>query len=352
MFCRFCGKEAQDGQSFCPYCGKKDEAPIKNEESVFVPPVRTQPVQSIPAYEPQMNQPAPAEKKKKSKLPLILVALILVVAIVAGVIFVPGLLKDKEEKEMVTVWVISGFTWGWTDSGAIKYEFEYNEDGLLSNATRHIYSSTVTKNEITYIYDENHNMIEMHRDDNVIGKHTYDERGNKIYSVYFDANGEMEAENYYTYDESNRLTSWKQAKNKMVYEYDEKGNLVCEIKLYNGEESERTTNKYDAKNNRTESEDEFGKSVYKYDKNNRLSEIIRYTADGTEEGRCIFKYDEHGNPVSIIKIENDGSLEGKTVSDLSIEYISVEVNADMVETIEKSVSLSEMFGDPYNYNMW
>ncbi len=347
MFCRFCGKEAQDGQTFCPYCGKKDEAPIKNEEPIYTPPTQKQSVQ--PAFEPQMNQPAPAEKKKKSKLPIILVALILVVAIVAGVIFVPGLLKDKDEKEMVTVWVISEFTLDWTDDGSYKMEFEYNEEGLMSEATRHVYSDTVTKNSIKYIYDKNHNMIKMQRDDNVIGKHTYDDRGNKTHSVYFDANGETEAENYYTYDENNRLISLNR---NTVYEYDEKGNLIHEIKLYNGEESSRTTNKYDAKNNRTESEDEFGKSVYKYDKNNRLSEIIRYNTDGTEEGVCIFKYDGHGNPVSIRKIENDGSAEGETVNDLSIEYISVEVDADMVEIIEKSVSLSEMFGDPYNYDTW
>ncbi len=343
MFCRFCGKEALEGQTFCPYCGKKAEVSIKNEEPVYIPPVRTQPVQSVSAFEPQINQDtAPAEKKKKSKLSVVIVAIVLVAAIIAGVMFVPGFLKDKDKKDTVTVWVISEFNY----DNILEMKFKHREDGFFSEATRYFYSDIITENIVSYVYDKNYNVIEMIYDNSEHIYMSYDEKDNMISREGYFNGEEVSSFNRYDYDKDGRIIKKTTEYSEYFYEYDNRGNLICEYEVGS---IDKTYHRYDSENNILETQSGNRKDIYKYDENNRLVEIIRYV-DAYEEARCEFQYDDNGNLICVKK--RDSQDEGEIKGMHTIKYISMEVDPDMAQILKEKQDVNFVIGDIYRYSTW
>lgn len=319
MFCRFCGKEAQEGQSFCPYCGKKDDTvannqPISVGNSVYT--VNTMPMQQ--AAQPVMPmqqavQPLPVEqKKKKSKLWIVIVAVILVAAIVAGVVFLPGMFKkgengskrndeivdnyDKNEsvaddgnsEELVTVWLVSKI---------VVENHEYNE---LNNGT--------------YKYDDNGNLCEE--------IWIYSEGWEERYIYMYNSDGKMSEEIRYEDEEE----SWR-----CTYEYDAKEKELEGSRYYeNGED--RCIRKYDGSKLTEErwycDGEESECYIYKYDDKDSLIEKSCYYNDG-ESYSYTYKYVNNGNKTEVICYEGDEKVRTRT-----IEYISVKVLPEQVENIK------------------
>lgn len=53
MFCQNCGKTIPDGSKFCPYCGAL--TPVEHQPAAPSQPVREQPFNQQPSYQPQPN---------------------------------------------------------------------------------------------------------------------------------------------------------------------------------------------------------------------------------------------------------------------------------------------------------
>ena len=256
MYCNNCGKEVQPDWKMCPYCGSKNEKlftpatqeptpnptpapqPAYNQPAPQVPynqPVPQKPY-GQPAYQPSYNQqgysqpvdfnkdfinPAQPKAKKKSKLPIIITAVVLVVAIVLGVIFIPGLLKGKDKDEemlvdgnnTVTVWLISSVTnkagkkttykysddyktvtYEWSDGSRTGIDY-FDESGKLIKTDNKSYQSgRVHYNTIySYYYDNEGRLIKresqelIYNDDVKITEYTYNDNGDRLNYWYVDS---------------------------------------------------------------------------------------------------------------------------------------------------------------------
>ncbi|MDR1169920.1 MAG: tetratricopeptide repeat protein [Prevotellaceae bacterium] len=143
----------------------------------------------------------------------------------------------------------------------------------------------------------------------------YDEKGNisEEYEYYNDSIEELSDKMTYKYDEKGNKIETKtflpngSLYNKSTYRYDEKGNTV-EIESRNGENelTYRHVYTHDEKGNLLNTKSHYGfgdetETTFKYDeKGNRISEIhINYSNPGFSKNN-VYRYDEKGN-----KIENN-----------------------------------------------
>ena len=126
----------------------------------------------------------------------------------------------------------------------------------------------------------------------VCREYGYDEYGNRISSVSYNANGEITATAENEYNEFGELTRNRIIKTdgtvqETIYEYDSNGNLI-----------------------KTGTTDENGEISfwweYDYDSNGRLARDRACNSNGMNEVRYRYEYDENGNPSKKTYIESDG----------------------------------------------
>lgn len=133
MFCNKCGANVEG--AFCPRCGN----PVAIEPQINPVPQPTAPPFTAPA--PAVYPGAPVNNKKSNKkaLPIIIGAVVLVIAIICGIIFIPGLLTSPEsvaEKYMIAY-------------------FEYDYDAMAKYLPYDIEDAvTDSLNNYCYEYDE------------------------------------------------------------------------------------------------------------------------------------------------------------------------------------------------------
>lgn len=362
MFCRFCGKEAQDGQKFCPYCGKKDDTivyitqPVSTVAPTPAPTVNAAPIQ-------QNTTTAPAEqKKKKSKLPIIIIALLLVVAIVAGVIFVPGLLKGKEEdkeKEQtvsettdeytdessegkeesnegntdadanedgtVTVWVLKEIAFSEEAPDWERIEYDYDEYGrVLVEKLYEVSQKGVTCHEWRSITYNDQGKIDRYTiEDYYSMEQEYDENGN-ITEVILYVDSDIYCHYFYEYDENGNLKR-RTAKEGSVeyteteYQYNEDGGLIKETHYWE-DGSVSSLYEYDGQGNHVKDTLYYDGKLYNVTlyENGLKSEEREYDSDGNEYIKYVCRYDSEGRLVE--KTEYDAESGGNSSFTNSYKY--------------------------------
>ena len=295
MFCNNCGKEINSEWKACPYCGEKNENCVQQSP---VPPVQSNPVQSTfnqNVYAPMNVQPP----KKKSKLPIIITALVLVVAIVLGVIFVPGLLKgddkdndgDNGEKDTVTVWVIS----------KVRCINDY-------------VSNKVT--EGTYTYSDDYKTV------------NYEYACTKG-TEYFDESGKLKKSEYVYNPEQSINQSYR-----YLYSYDNEGRLI-KIEIHNlkyNSDVEITEYTYKDNGDRMNywNDDIYVGEYIVFDSEGYIAERVTLLSDGERAFRRFYTYekDKNGNITYIEECED-------TVTNVylafELEYTSIEVSPEEAE---------------------
>lgn len=169
--------------------------------------------------------------------------------------------------------------------------------------------------------------------------------GNVLSESKFDADGEPEEKNSYRYEAHGKPVEHilhliaEDMTEKRIFNRDEKGRLLEEIKYYGDDTGERTTFVYDEKDNLVERKyfDEEGDfqahETFSYNKDGSLLEHKKtnkegkieehrsfinnddrtieqheYNDDGSLSSKTIFKFDEAGKEISSIQTTADGKL--------------------------------------------
>lgn len=296
MFCNNCGKEINSEWNACPYCGEKNEnclqqSPVPPAQNIPVQPSYDQPGYNQNGYAP-MNVHPP---KKKSKLPIIITALVLVVAIVLGVIFVPGLLKgddkdndgDNGEKDTVTVWVIS--------------------------KVRCIRDSSGNSIEGTYTYSDDYKTV------------NYEYASTKG-TEYFDESGKLKKSEYVYNPEQSINQSYR-----YLYSYDNEGRLI-KREIHNlkyNSDVEITEYTYNDNGDRMNywNDDIYGGEYIVFDSEGYIAERETLLSDGERADWRIYTYekDKNGNITYIEECE--GTVTNVYVA-YELEYTSIEVSPE------------------------
>ena len=337
MFCNFCGKEIKSEEGLCPNCGET-----------------TVPMSNTPAQPPQpvvQVQPMP-EPKKKSKLPLIIVAVLVVAAIIAGVIFVPGLLKKDEnkaegdgagvveaEKPPVEITCISAIGFDTILNMELSVELGYNEDGYPSRvymvSDGESTESRAEYDEETYVYTtetyENGTLTET-------SVCECDEYWRDLKCVTY-VDGVETSSIVYEYNEAGEPTKETHyeggaIKETITFEYDANGKLIKEATVKNGVEVDIISYTYDADGKLTKKAHEYEDGIYtehayNYDANGLCSKVVYYE-DGMEAGYDVFVYDENG-----VLTSRETYMMGMKVIIANITYTTVKVKAKHAEALEE-----------------
>ncbi len=177
-------------------------------------------------------------------------------------------------------------------NGSVSYEiiytygentYYYSRDGVIGEK--------FTLNEAGQVVH-----LDYYRTDGEINttEYTYDEKGNLIREVKTIPGNDYPSDYTYTYDENGRLIKVKHgyghSYDEESYTYDEAGRLV----------KETTTYSYD---------DDFGEVIYTYnDKGQLIKKVHEYTDDGVKETTSVttYTYNENGNPATMFIEYYDG----------------------------------------------
>ncbi len=180
-----------------------------------------------------------------------------------------------------------------------RYEYRYNDAGkLLWEA---YYESGVPVFSDEFTYDEKGNAVEVIHfeawdESTTRSVYEYDDRGRQVKHLRYNENEEQEYHSEDTYDEMGNLLVHTEF-NDLGEEtsahytiYDEDGNLAVEIYTYWEEETTRYTRKYD---------------------NGRLTKKLSYYK-GELDITTTYTYDENGNCISATDVDNYGNTTGWT----------------------------------------
>jgi hypothetical protein len=157
---------------------------------------------------------------------------------------------------------------------------------------------------------------------------TYDSKGHEVERTIYDDFGFLAAKQVFTRDGEGNLTGSVltdpkgKVMERQVYVYT--GGKLAEIvdRDGKGEVSLRQVHNYGANGQVQEvtyySPGKIGKTVYRYDAQERGSEVVYYMADGSKAiapiGPCLgahrmtYEYDGNGRPARVVAYEADGSL--------------------------------------------
>ena len=339
MFCNFCGKEIQSPEGLCPHCGETtvpmNSAPVQPPQ----PPVQVYPTVPMP------------EPKKKSKLPLIIVAVLVVAAIIAGVIFVPGLLKKDEnkaeadgagvaEKPPVEITCISAIDFSAAMMNMeMSMEIGYNENGYPSRiymlSDGEAIETRAEYDEETYTYtSENYekgilvekSVCECNENWEELKETFYVDGVETSYSLYeYNAAGKRSKKTDYENGAETQST---------VYTYDANNNLIKEAIIKNGVEVDVISNTYDANGKITKKthkyeEGIYTEHIYNYDESGLCNKVVYYE-DGSEAGYDLFVYDENG-----VLTSRETYMMGMKVITANITYTTIKVEAKDAESLKE-----------------
>lgn len=151
MYCKYCGKEMEDGARFCPSCGKETGAGQPQTESEVNN--KDQKEQVVTEQQTETNtqaEPKPKRGKQKHKKPLIpvIIAIAAVIALAAAVFFV----KTK---------VISPKLEGTADMEGLKIKAEYKGDDVMltyQNDSRYSYCIGFSSSALVELKDKDGNI--------------------------------------------------------------------------------------------------------------------------------------------------------------------------------------------------
>lgn len=214
------------------------------------------------------------------------------------------------------------------------YEYENNHLVKLRNSYGEVYINE---------YDDNNKLIKSTNNSDYEIIYKYDENQNEIYNKKIDGN-EI-SQTYYQYNEQNLLSNQKtittenekETIDELLYEYDEKGNLIHFAKLLDGESKYEFFYKYDDENRVIEqSNPGVFEKTFKYDRNNNI--MYEKTAYQNEIIQEYNTYDDNSNLLTSLQIqydlENDPEMANpNTLKD--IEYVYNDYN-DLVLSKEKN----------------
>ncbi len=170
-------------------------------------------------------------------------------------------------------------------SDSIYSVYEYAEDGYLSQITKKASANNVLT--ITYTYDS---LGRITRITNYGSEHKdyvckYDKRGNLVLRQGYEYYPKFDKKGKTIPNETEKILV-----DEIKYKYNRKNNLIQEKVKINGKHIRTTKFRYNKKNLKTEEVNKYlGNRVkykYKYDKNLRLIEYVRYNIDGS---RSYFK---------------------------------------------------------------
>ena len=152
---------------------------------------------------------------------------------------------------------------------------------------------------------------------------TYDNAGNRLtWVTVFDTGEVLRTEN--KYDDQNRMIFYETYHmdgtlyEKANLEYDQKGNLVKETTERNNR-TETETREYDDKNqllsthNYNDNNELEYYRTYEYE-NEKVAKVNYYDGDGTYTGYLVHKYDENGKYLGYARYDGNGTLEYEQVS--------------------------------------
>ena len=358
MLCNKCGNEYPDNLGYCPYCNKTQEqtAAINYGQPMPVQPGFQQPMPAQPGFQqpmpaqPGFQQPMPVPVKKKSNLPVIIVAIVVIAAIIAGAIFLPGLL-NKEEKPQgeeqgqvapeppVEINTITGISFESVMNMEMSMDIEYDENGLpvkvLMNADGETTEVKVVydKETLTYTEETYENGVLVNSE-----KFECDEKWNdKKSTTYVD--GVETSYTLYEYNDAGKCIKKTVYEGSVetestVYEYDANNNLTKEAVYKNGVAVDTVACVYDANGHITKKTHEYedgvySEHIYSYDANGLCNKVVYYE-NGTQAGYDEISYNEKGELIS-----RDTYMMGMKVITTNLEYETISVDSAFVGMIEE-----------------
>jgi hypothetical protein len=152
----------------------------------------------------------------------------------------------------------------------------------------------------------------------------YDENGNMTEEQKFDEETGAKEVSTFEYSEQQKLIKHHLSiesdgiSETMVYNRDEKGRLIEEVKYYSGDEGEKILFEYSShdlpvKIQRFDSDgDKESDEELEYDSSDRLIKHLITTPDGSENQTSELTYGDNGKPKLKIVNDSDGDLESKT----------------------------------------
>lgn len=237
----------------------------------------------------------------------------------------------------------------------IIYKRIYNSQGILryKNTYKYnIYGDTIEEatfisedsllSKFIYKYNQQRKMIEMSYYESQDGRGSklifkYDDKGNKIEEGIYNVDGSLREKTTFKYNIKNHVTEFVRSAGegvgvKMLYKYDEKGNMI-EEGTYNaaGSWRETTTHRYDSVGNKIEDAhlnnegNVLSKINYKFDNKRNNIEALIQRMDGTS-CKFIFKYDNRGNKIEEV-FTNNGKQEWRNTFKFDGKGNKVEENA-------------------------
>ncbi len=211
-------------------------------------------------------------------------------------------------------------------------KYDYNERGLVQNLTEWTLESGLSgsflsvSRTVSYRYDDKSNLIE--------------ER-----SWY----GTSETEIDYEYDQFGKLTNeyWRHSGRSKEYQYDSKGQLVCDLhRNKNGVIDDRTDYEYDQNGNLVKWATEFESETYTYDENGHLISTPDHIYEYDDAWNLIYEEEFYGDMHFVIEYEYDQEnrlvrrTENSSGTELITEYTydqygNVKTQKDIFETGEQ-----------------
>jgi antitoxin component YwqK of YwqJK toxin-antitoxin module len=126
----------------------------------------------------------------------------------------------------------------------------------------------------------------------------YDEKGNLVEEIKYDTDSGMPERNHYTYDEQGHLLTHQLVlehdgvSETFIFERDAKGRLLSELKMYG--------------------DDPGDKVLYEYAAHEHPVKVEKFDADGEPESIETIRYDSKNLPLEIVKMDAQGTVVEKT----------------------------------------
>ena len=209
------------------------------------------------------------------------------------------------------------------DAEGKKIAIEIYENGILvskttlrndeKNSTEIVYdkNGNITR-KIGKLFDENKNIItrKVYERENliIIEENSYDENGNLHEKFVNNLKTKVQIREIKRYNHFNKVVEYSRKFTgnsnlyfKLIFEYDEKGNLIKEYKISDEEK---------------ESINYSGIHTYKYDEQNNVLEECEYDEEGEIYCKTTYEYDKRDNEIKKIKQRGDELI----VAEHTIEY--------------------------------
>lgn len=153
---------------------------------------------------------------------------------------------------------------------------------------------------------------------NTVIEYTFNDKGQVLSRISKDVKEGFIRDSFkFTYDKDGNMLSeeWISGVDKTVrkyeYQYDKNGNKISGKQIYNGKTEWEIFYEYDNRGNCIKIKSE-SITEYKYDKKDRLIEVINYNKDGMLYETRSYVYDKNGNEILSTVLDADGNVKTRT----------------------------------------